>query len=108
VNDAILKYDGVSLWGQRAARGRLVVQLTPLVEIHDAQPVGSADFPAPGGEFPAQHAQQGRLSATIRPYQPDPHSRRDDEVQPREEGTSTNFAGNILELNQAFSFSIAR
>ena len=77
MNHAILINHGVAFRRQRAAQADVGIELAILVEVHDAQRIGFADFSARGLNVAPQQTKQRGLAAPVRTHKSHAHARRD-------------------------------
>ena len=77
-----------------------------LVEIYDAQPVGTLNLSTGRNCLSAQQPQQTGLSAAIGSDQSHPHSGGDHEIQAGKQIAAANLARDIFQFDQAFGLSI--
>src|SRR5258708_13903123 len=76
VNHVVLIDYGIAVGRERAAQTDVRIELAILIEIHDAQRIGPANFSTCGLDVAAQQSEQSRLAATVCANESHSHSRR--------------------------------
>src|SRR5580704_11593129 len=102
MNHLILINNRVTIRRKRSPQLKFRIKLSVLIEINHPQRFRFADIAGSGLQISSKHAQQRRLSAAVRSYKSNAHSRSHRKVEIVEQYALADLALHSRELNQLF------